>query len=69
MQEVRKNQPREAREDLIDSLIAMSLLTRRMARLLDIQIHKNDTTTLKGEPYYGCYERTGRRAYRVVRTL
>ena len=68
MQEVRKNQPRETQEDLIDSLIAMSLLTRRMAQLLNIQNHKNATTTLKGEPYYGSYERTGRRAYRVVRT-
>lgn len=49
MQEARKNQPREAKEDLIDSLIAISLLTRRMAQLLDIQIHQNDTTTQKGE--------------------
>ena len=49
MQEARKNQPREAKEDLIDSLIAISLLTRRMAHLLDIQIHQNDTTTQKGE--------------------
>ena len=49
MQKARKNTRREMREDLIDSLIAISLLTRRMAQLLDIQIHQNDTTTQKGE--------------------
>ncbi len=36
------NQAREANEDLIDSLIAISLLTKRIAQALNIQIHKND---------------------------
>ena len=58
---------RETREDLIDSLIAMSLLTRRMARSLIGMNTNTATTAKKGERTYGKDERTGRPAYRVVR--
>ena len=67
MQEAVKNSPREAREDLIDSLIAVSLLTRRMARSLIGMNTNTATTAMKGERTYGKDERTGRPAYRVVR--
>lgn len=63
MQEAAKN-PRETREDLIDTLIALSLLTQRMARTL---IAQTRTTTKKGVWNHGQDERTGRPAYRVVR--
>ena len=58
---------RETREDLIDSLIAVSLLTRRMARSLIGMNTNTATTAKKGERTYGKDERTGRPAYRVVR--
>ena len=67
MQEAVKNSPREAREDLIDSLIAVSLLTRRMARSLIGMNTNTATTAKKGERTYGKDERTGRSAYRVFR--
>ena len=67
MQEAVKNSPRETREDLIDSLIAMSLLTRRMARSLIGLNTSTATTAKKGERTYGKDERTGGPAYRVVR--
>ena len=67
MQEARKNTRREMREDLIDSLIAMSLLTQRMARTLIGLTHENAETTSKGENNHGKDERTGNPAYRVVR--
>ena len=62
-----KNTPSEIREDLIDSLIAMSLLTQRMARTLVGMTHDDATTPLKGENRHGKDERPGRPAYRVVR--
>ena len=49
MQEAVKNSPRDAREDLIDSLIAVSLLTRRMARSLIGMNNNTATTAKKGE--------------------
>ena len=67
MQEAANKNPREAREDLIDSLIAVSLLTRRMAGTL-IGLNTNTATTAqKGVYFHGSNERTGRPAYRVVR--
>ena len=67
MQETMKNTPREMREDLIDSLIAMSLLTQRMARTLIGLTHEDAATPKKGEKRHGKDERTGRPAYRIVR--
>ena len=67
MQEAVNSSSREAREDLIDSLIAVSLLTRRMARSLIGMNTSTATTAKKGERTYGKDERTGRPAYRVVR--
>ena len=59
--------PRETREDLIDSLIAVSLLTQRIARSLINLTHCSATNTKRGGKRYGKDERTGRPAYRVVR--
>ena len=67
MQEARTNTHHEMREDLIDSLIAMSLLTQRMAKTLIGLTHDNAETTPKGESNHGKDERTGNPAYRVVR--
>ena len=67
MQETMKNTSHDMREDLIDSLIAMSLLTQRMARTLVGMTQDDATTPLKGEKRHGKDERTGRPAYRVVR--
>ena len=67
MQEAVKNSPREAREDLIDSLIAVSLLTQRMARSLISLTHEKATNTQRGGTNHGDDERIGRPAYRVVR--
>ena len=67
MQEAVMRCPRESREDLIDSLIAMSLLTQRMARSLITMTHSNTATTMKGGNRYGKDERAGRPAYRVRR--
>ena len=65
MQEAIKNCPHEARDDLIDSLIAVSLLTRRMAKsLIDMN---TTTTTKKGDNTNVTGERAGHTAYRVVR--
>ncbi len=68
MQEALKNDPSEKLEELVDSLIAMSILTRMMA----ISLIGMDTGTVKtakkGERTHGKDERTGRPAYRVVRT-
>ena len=69
MQETRDEQTRDTREDLIDSLIALSLLTRRTARLLINQDRNIASNRQKGEPYYGSHEGTGCCAYRAVRTL
>ena len=66
MQEAVKNRPREAREEMIDSLIAVSLLTRRMAGLLIGMNTSQATTAKKGECTYGNDERAGRPACRVV---
>lgn len=60
--------PREMREDLIDSLIAISLLTQRMARTLNDLTHVPTTTTQKGEAAYVRHEHPGRCPYRAVRT-
>ena len=67
MRQQERTCPRETREDLIDSLIAVSLLTRRMARSLIGMNTNTATTAKKGERTYGKDERTGRPAYRVVR--
>ncbi len=69
MQETAKTNTREAREDLIDSLIAVSLLTQRMAKSLIGLTHMTATAAKKGECTYGSNERTGRPAYRIVRPL
>ncbi len=68
MQEAVRKCPRETREDLIDSLIAMSLLTQRMARSLIRMTHSNTTNTMRGGYRYGKDERAGRPAYRISRT-
>ena len=67
MRQQERTCPREPREDLIDSLIAVSLLTQRMARSLIGMNTNTATTAKKGERTYGKDERTGRPAYRVVR--
>ena len=58
---------RETREDLIDSLIAVSLLTQRMARSLISLTHEKATNTQRGGTNHGDDERIGRPAYRGVR--
>ena len=66
MQEAVKNSPREAREDLIDSLIAISLLTQRMARnLIELECDE-EANREKGGKRHVEDERTGLTAYRAV---
>ncbi len=67
MQETDKNTHCEMREDLIDSLIAVSLLTQRMARTLIGLTHEDAATPKKGEKRHGKDEQTGRPAYRIIR--
>ena len=67
MQEAVRKCPRDTREDLIDSLIAMSLLTQRMARSLIRMTHSHTATTMKGGNRYGTDERAGQPAYRLSR--
>ena len=55
----------EELEDLIDCLIAVSLLTRRMAQNLNSITHP---APVKGEQNHVEDGRTGRCPYRIVRT-
>ena len=59
MPESTNSPPHEAQEVLIDSLIAISLLTRQMAQALNAQIHQKPMNTQKGEIALGRHERSG----------
>ena len=60
------DRPRKPREDLIDSLIAISLLTQRMARnLIELECDE-EANREKGGKRHVEDERTGLTAYRAV---
>ena len=69
MQEATMNQSPDTQEDLIDSLLAISMLTQRMAQTLNNRFRNIPTTTQKGETYHGYHDSTGHRIDRIVRTL
>lgn len=57
--------PCKVREEMIDTLLAFSLLSRKLAQ--SIAMLGSNTTTMKGDHDNVEDERTGRCAYRVVR--